>query len=309
MRRILFFFLDGVGLGEANPACNPFAAVELPTMERLLGGRRLVAEAAPLVTEQASLLALDACLGVEGLPQSATGQAALLTGLNAPGLLGYHYGPKPNPGVAEIIGNGNLFRKLKEARLRVRYLNAFPPVYFKAIESKRRLHGAIALAAAHAQVRFGTAEDLRQGQAVSADFTAQGWRERLGFADTPIITPREAGERLGRLAAQADFSLFECWLTDYAGHAQEMAAAGALLAEFDQVLDGLVSGWDSREGLIVITSDHGNLEDVCTRRHTRNPVPVLLIGSPELRGAFAEGLKDLTGVAPAIIRMLVEAER
>jgi hypothetical protein len=309
MRKILFFFLDGVGLGETDPACNPFAWTEMPTLQRLLGGKRLVSSTPPLETEQVTLLTLDACLGVAGLPQSATGQAALLTGLNAPGMLGYHYGPKPNPAVAELIANGNLFRKLKGAGLRVRYLNAFPPAYFKAIESKRRLHGAIALAAAHAQVHFGTAEDMRQGEAVSADFTAQGWRNRLGLADTPVIPPEEAGRRLARLAAQAEFSLFECWLTDYAGHSQEMSAASELLATFDQVLDGLVSAWENGSGLIVITSDHGNLEDICTRRHTRNPVPALLIGSLELRRSFAEGLADLTDIAPAISRFLLDADR
>jgi hypothetical protein len=40
---------------------------------------------------------LDASLCVPGLPQSATGQAALLTGLNAPELMGRHIEGFPPP--------------------------------------------------------------------------------------------------------------------------------------------------------------------------------------------------------------------
>jgi bisphosphoglycerate-independent phosphoglycerate mutase (AlkP superfamily) len=56
----------------------------------------------------------------------------------------------------------------------------------------------------------------------------------------------------------------------------------------------------------MITSDHGNLEDLSTRRHTKNPVPALLIGSTYLREQFTKNLKTLTDVAPAITRQLFE---
>ena len=98
--KFLFLFLDGVGLGENNPNNNPFARVVMPTLQELLGGQTLVRETAPCVCERATLIGLDACLGVEGLPQSATGQAALLTGINIPSAIKNHYGPKPNPAVA-----------------------------------------------------------------------------------------------------------------------------------------------------------------------------------------------------------------
>ena len=44
-----------------------------------------------------------------------------------------------------------------------------------------------------------------------------------------------------------------------------MTAARTLLATFDEVLGGLVSAWDDAAGLILLTSDHGNLEDLSTR--------------------------------------------
>ena len=300
---ILFLFLDGVGLGSDDPGVNPFARAVTPVLEALLGGKRLLLSSAPLENERATLLALDARLGVEGMPQSATGQAALLTGQNAPARLGYHYGPKPDPATAAIIQNGNLFSRLKQAGRRAAFLNAYPPRYFASIQSGRRMYSAIPLAAASAGVPLLTQEDLRQERAVSADFTAQGWREHLGLADTPVITPYQAGQRLARLAQQHDFSMFEYWLTDYAGHGQEMLAACALLQTFDQVLAGLLDAWDDRRGLALVTSDHGNLEDLSTRRHTLNPVPALLIGAPGLRREFARGVEDISDVAEGVRRV------
>ncbi len=146
MKKLLFFFLDGVGLGNADPIINPFAAATMPTLERLLGGKKLTLKSIPLESERATLLALDANLGVAGLPQSATGQATLLIGKNVPAVIGNHYGPKPNQAVSDIIIEDNLFKQLKQSGLKVSFLNAFPPSYFEAIGSGKRLYGTIALA-------------------------------------------------------------------------------------------------------------------------------------------------------------------
>lgn len=302
MKHFLFLFLDGVGLGEDDPQTNPFARAAMPALQHLLDGKRLVRDDAPLQGGRATLLALDANLGVAGLPQSATGQATLINGKNVPAAIGNHYGPKPNPQVAEIVSTDNLFKTLNRRGLSAAFLNAFPPGYFEGIASGRRLYGTLALAASRAGVPLRTMEDLQQGQAVSADFNGAGLRERLGLKDVPLISFDEAGRRLARLAAAHDFSLFEYWLTDYAGHSQDMQAACRLLEEFDQALAGLLAEWDDDQGLVLLVSDHGNLEDLSTRRHTANPVPCLVIGAPHLRQPFAAGLNDLTDIAPAILR-------
>jgi len=302
--RMLFIFLDGVGLGTEDVALNPFASASLPNLDRLLGGRRLLASSTPYTGARASLSALDACLGVAGLPQSATGQAVLLTGLNIPALIGYHYGPKPNEEVARYLRNGNLFNRLMASGRRAALLNAYPPRYFASIQSGRRLFSAIPLAVTSAGIPLKTDQDLKGGQALSADFTGQGWREQLGIADIPLFTPHEAGQRMAELASQVDFSFFEFWVSDYAGHQQDFSAAHSLLDTFDQVMGGLLKTWDDSEGLILVTSDHGNLEDLSTRRHTTNPVPLLLIGALPLRQSFTQGVKDLTGITPAILDLL-----
>ncbi|MEW5868768.1 MAG: alkaline phosphatase family protein [Chloroflexota bacterium] len=304
---LLFVFLDGVGLGSGDPHINPLAGAHMPALQELLGGERLLLAAAPLDSPRASLRALDTCLGIAGLPQSATGQAALLTGQNVPAALGYHYGPKPNPAVAAYIQNGNLFNHLHKAGRHAAFINAYPPGYFQGIQSGRRLYSAIPLAAVSAGLPLLTQDDLHAGRAISADFTAQGWRQHLNQPDTPVLSPFQAGERLAALAAQSDFTLFEYWLSDYAGHHQDMPAATSLLETFDQVLAGLLASWDDQAGLILITSDHGNLEDLGTRRHTANPVPALLIGAPHLRQRFVSNLHDLTGIAPAILAAFSES--
>ena len=71
-----------------------------------------------------------------------------------------------------------------------------------------------------------------------------------------------------------------------------------LMETFDEVLGGLVEVWD--DGLILVTSDHGNMEDLSTRRHTDSDVPALVIGDKTAREEFTSGLKDLTDIAPAI---------
>lgn len=300
--KFLFVFLDGIGLGSGDPASNPFARAGMPRLKNLLGGKSLLAPAAPHESQRATLLALDAGLGVGGLPQSATGQATLLTGANVPAAIGRHYGPKPNPDVAEYIRNGNLFAALRQKGYSAALLNAYPPRYFEAIQSGLRLYSAIPLAVTSAGIPLKTAADFFAGRALSADFTGQGWRERLGYPEAPILSPYQVGERLAQLAWQYDFAFYEIWMTDYAGHMQDMASACSILETFDGVLDGLLGSWDDQAGLIFITSDHGNMEDLSTRRHTSNPVPGLVIGGPHLRRAFTEALKDIAGVAPAILQ-------
>ncbi|PWH12773.1 MAG: hypothetical protein DDG60_11665 [Anaerolineae bacterium] len=301
--RVLFLFLDGIGLGVDDPQRNPFVRADLPHLTALLDGRRLIAKAAPFSNDRATLLALDACLGVGGLPQSATGQAVLLTGRNVPAEIGYHYGPKPDAATAATLAEGGIFGVLTQAGKRAAFLNAYPAGYFHSVRSGKRLYSSIPLAVTRAGLSLRSREDLLNGRAISADLTGHGWHERLGHPEIALLSPEEAGRRLADLAAQVDFSFFEYWLTDYAGHRQEMEAAVRLLEQFDATLGGLLAAWDAENDLLLLTSDHGNLEDLSTRRHTTNPVPLLLVGNVRARQAF-ERVTDLTGVAPHLLALL-----
>ncbi len=299
---ILFLFLDGVGLGEPDPENNPFVTAEIPTLLRLLGGQRPLADTPRTETARALFVPTDASLRVDGPPQSATGQAAILTGLNVPQLVGGHWGPKPNEAIAQIIQRESLFVKLKARGLNAALLNAYPQRYFDAINSGRRNYSAIPLAVTAAGLPLFTTDDLRAGRALSADFTGEGWRTELKIPDAPVYSLREAGRKLAELAAQWRFSFFEHWPTDLVGHRGALADARRVVERFDAVLGGLLDAWDDEAGLVVITSDHGNLEDLSHTHHTLNLVPTCVVGAA--RRAFADGLSDLTHFVPAILRTL-----
>lgn len=301
--RVLFIFLDGVGLGSDNPIVNPLAEAAMPNLQALLGGQKMIELSAPYEGERATLRAIDANLGVDGLPQSATGQAVLLTGTNIPAALGYHYGPKPNPETASFLEDGGIFGQVTRSGKRAALLNAYPQGYFDGIDSGKRLYSSIPLAVTKAGLALMTLPDLTAKRAISADFTGEGFRERMKMPDLPVLTAPEAGARLADLAKNYDFSFFEYWLSDYAGHAQDLEKAVELLEQIDRVLGGLLDAWDDTQGLILLTADHGNLEDISTRKHTYNPVPLLLIGDKKSRRLF-DDVTDLAGVAPAILKVI-----
>ncbi len=302
--KLLFLFLDGIGLGENNAETNPFARANMPYLESLLNGKKLTKDSLPFdENERISLIEADPNLGVKGLPQSATGQAVLLTGINIPAELGYHYGPKPNPEVARYLNGATLFSKTVKAGKKAALLNAYPPRYFDGIESGKRLYSSIPLALTNAGISLFTDKDYYAGKALAADFTGEGWREFLGIPDAPVFTPEAAGNKLGELAGQYDFSFFEYWASDYAGHKQDMPWATRQLETFDSVLKGLLEAWQAEEGLIVITSDHGNMEDLSTRKHTDAKVPLLVIGDSNARHGFSE-ITQLTEIEPAIANYL-----
>jgi hypothetical protein len=299
--RVLFIFLDGIGLGENDPGTNPLARAKMPVLNALLSGRSLLKESAPFVGERATLLAIDPSVGVDGLPQSATGQAMLLTGVNVSAEIGYHYGPKPNPEVSAHLKNGTLFSRFAKAEKKTTLLNAYPPGYFASIESGKRNYSSIPMAVTNAGIELFRHDDFLEGRALSADFTGQGWQTFLGFPDTIVMEPYQAGRKLVSLAMDYDFSLFEYWASDYAGHKQQMDNAILQMESFDGVIDGLIDEMND-ELLVVITSDHGNMEDMSTRRHTDAMVPALVIGEKTAREEFTQGMKEITDIAPAIWR-------
>jgi hypothetical protein len=302
MRHILFLFLDGVGLGDDDPNTNPFARANLKTLHGLLNGGKLLRDTPEHDNGRARFIPTDASMGVGGPPQSASGQATILTGLNVPQLIGRHWGPKPNQAVTEILKRENVFKSLAAKGKRAALINAYPQRYFEAIQRGKRMYSAIPMAVAAADIPLMTADDLRAGRAFSADFTGEGWRTELKYGDTPVYSLDEAGKRLAEESRQRHLTFFEHWVTDVVGHRGTMEDGVRVLERFDSVLSGILENWDDEEGLIVITSDHGNIENFSHRHHTQNKVPTFVIGSR--RAKFGDGIRDLTGFTPAILRFL-----
>jgi hypothetical protein len=302
MRHILFFFLDGIGLGDDDLATNPFARADLKTLQGLLDGKKLLRDTPEYDNGRALFFPTDANMGVSGPPQSASGQAAILTGLNVPQLIGGHWGPKPNEAVKEILQRENVFKSLAAQNKAAVLINAYPQRYFDAINRGKRMYSAIPMAVAAANIPLMTADDLRAGRAFSADFTGEGWRTELKYEDTPLYSLVEAGKRLAQQAQTRPFTFFENWVTDVVGHRGTIDEAVKTLERFDTVLGSVLENWNDEEGLVIITSDHGNLEDFKHTHHTQNKVPTFVIGRHRAR--FGDGPRDLTLFAPAILSFL-----
>jgi len=283
-------FLDGVGLGATDPAVNPFAAAKTPFLASLLGGP-LTTERKPIARPDLHFQPLSATLSHPGLPQSATGQTTLLTGLNGADIMRGHYGPWPGPTLKRTLDKGTIFSDVAGAGGRVVFANAFPPGYFRALAAKKQRVNVPVYAAQAAGVPLLTQTDYDAGNALSAD---------LDGAYLGVPQPlHEAGVRLARLAAGADLTFFDFWLSDTAGHRWAFPESVTLVEKLEGFLEGLIPALG--DVTLLVTSDHGNLEDKSTRSHTRNPVPLLAVGPQAAAFAEAESLLD---VAPALRRVL-----
>ena len=298
--RVLVIFLDGVGLGDDDPEVNPLAHSELPTFSRLLEGRRLVRANGGFTTRQATLLPLDAQMGVPGLPQSGTGQTTILTGVNAPALIGQHYGPYPNQPLRELLSNGNLFRELLVAGKPVAFANAYPDRFLNRLGRGTERLSANSRAAHLAGLKLRGPAELEAGRAVSALLTNKYWRD-WGY-DVPELTAAEAGERLVGLTGDHTLTYFEFWYSDVAGHRQDHELALYILRMLDEFIRGIIEALDMSRSLLVILSDHGNFEDLSTPKHTLNPALTLLVGAGH--SDIAPRLRSLQDVMPSLKGML-----
>jgi 2,3-bisphosphoglycerate-independent phosphoglycerate mutase len=293
--RFLLLFVDGVGLA-AETEDNPLAGEPMPALRALLGGG--------LTRERVGgggswrLAALDATLGVPGLPQSATGQTALFTGANAPEILGRHVPALPGPRLAALLAERSLLRLAARAGRTVTFANPFSERYFDEVAARRRRHSATTLAALASGSPLRALADLAAGRAVAWDVTGESLR-----AWEPAVEPvaaAEAGRRLAALAGEHDLTLWETFMTDLAGHRRRGWTAAEALARLDGLFAGLFAALPEDVTLLV-ASDHGNLEEAGHTRHTRNPVPLLALG-PDA-AAFAD-LERLDQVAPRLLARL-----
>lgn len=302
--RVLFIFLDGVGLGEATPD-NPFLFSDTPFLKDLMGGKPLTWQAIGLHNDKVSLPALDTGLGVPGIPQSATGQASIFTGVNAPRLLGRHLNGFPNEPLRNLLARCGIFRKLLAEGYSCAFANAYRPDFFRFF--KQGLPGdrfsCTTLITYYAGLPFYTLDDLRNGRALYMDITNKSLRE-MGL-NVPEISPVEGGRRLAEISKDFDFTLFEFFLSDVAGHLGLRETARALVTCLDTFLGAIVKALDAEDTLLLVSSDHGNLEDLSGRSHTGNPVPALLVGRADLRETLVSMLRDLTDLAPAIEQALL----
>ena len=234
-----------------------------------------------------------------GLPQSATGQTAILTGVNAPAAMGHHLSGFPGPTLRRILFERSVMKEIRERGRSATFLNAFRPEYFEMPHAQRRL-SATSLATLASGARFRSWEDLVQKRAVTHDLTH--WRVRERGYDVPLRTPEEAGRIIATEAMQNDFSLFEYFETDRAGHAQDRERAMRCLGDLDRALETVLATADLGKLRVLVVSDHGNLEDLSVATHTRNPALFTAWGPDD--AAAAGTPRRLTDIAPYVLRIL-----
>jgi hypothetical protein len=289
---VLLIFIDGLGIGTRGPH-NPL---------HLLGE-----DASPLAFFEGEepqlpfdgvLVRTDATLGVEGRPQSASGQTTILTGINAPATLGYHKQGFPNEAMREIIKEHSIFLQLKRAGIGP---NVFANTYTRRFfDSRPRWVSATTVAVEAAGLPFRTVEDLRAGRAVFHDFTNTMAIDR--GENVTLRTPDEAASVLANVAHEHRFTLYEHFLTDRAGHDQDMNAALEIIGGLARFVRTVIESIDLTRTNVMVTSDHGNVEDLRAHNHTLNPVPTLAWG-PQ-RDLVRQNVRNLADITPTIVRML-----
>lgn len=282
--RILFILVDGLGLGSSDPALNPLHAGACPALVDLLARHAIP---------------VDARLGVPGLPQSATGQTAIFTGINAAQKMGRHVEGFPGPVLRDIIRDHNLYDQLGRLGVSSTFANAYYVDDMAEVVS-RRIQSVTTVSALKA---FGRVRDkalMNAGKAVYQDLTRESLRER-GYTG-PLITPAQSGRDLVAIAMEFDVTVFEYFQTDRVGHKGCREDVLRVLALFDEFLAAVLPFARQPGCLLVMTSDHGNIEDAGARTHTLNPVPLVAVGagSPFLKAR----VKSLTDIAPALVALM-----
>jgi 2,3-bisphosphoglycerate-independent phosphoglycerate mutase len=297
MTRVVLVFLDGVGIGPADPSVNPFLVAKLPVLRALLGDVPSLARPS-LGTSRARAFPLDATLGIAGTPQSGTGQTALLTGVNAAERFGGHFGPWTPVALRPLLEEQSVLRRAVDAG----HPTAFATAYPRGWPGREGRLAAPPLAARGAGLLVRHEEELARGNAVASEILNTGWRVHLGHRFLPEVTAAEAGATLARIAASHRLTFFAHYATDTAGHRGGMEGAVAALDRVDEFLGGYLKGAPS-DAVLLIASDHGNLEDV-TGGHTRNPVLGVVAG-PEAARRAGE-LASIMDVPDAVMRWIGE---
>ena len=289
---ILLFFIDGLGIGTRGPH-NP--------LDGLVAAQPLaIFQDEPADALEGVVVATDPRLGVAGRPQSASGQTTILTGVNAPSLLGYHKQGFPNAAMREIIAEHSIFLQLKRAGIGpATFANAYTPRFFS---ERPRWVSATTAAVEAAEMQFRTIEDLRNRRAVYQDYTNQFIIERGG--DIELRTPETAADVLAGIVAENRFTLYEYFITDKVGHKQDFSAARTVLQNLATLIRALLTRIDLNSTSVILTSDHGNIEDLSSRNHTLNDVPTIVWGAD--REHIARRIKNLADITPAIVETLTK---
>lgn len=293
--RIILLFVDGLGIGGADSTVNPCVQNGLHRLGCYRKGDHLLCP-----DRNGELIPVDATLDVPGLPQSATGQVTLLTGLNGAKILGRHLYGFPNQKLRDCLRTHSVLRQITDSGRSCDFLNTFRDPFFNLPLALKWRLSATTGAALAAGLNFHKPEDIAKSESLYHDITGESLHEK-GF-DVPILSIEEAAGVVAHRSRLFDLLLFEYFLTDRAGHTQDLSRAKKEIHKLDHFIDYILSDINLDDTLVIVTSDHGNIEDLSTKSHTRHPVMTRVWGSAKT--ACSQQLSDLTDVTPAILNLM-----
>lgn len=302
MNPVLLIFIDGIGIGKEDYQFNPFFKYGFKTFTEIFGSIPSLKNQR-LQKNSIHLFSADACLGVEGLPQSGTGQTSIFCGINAAKLIGKHFGPYPYSTLIPVIGEKNIFKYYLTKNKKAFFANAYPKVFFDYLKSGKSRLSVTSLSCRLSGMRLNKVSDVRRGKALTAEITNERWNEKLGY-NLPVIRPETAAKRLLRIAEQNDFTAYEYFLTDHIGHGRYEGDPENFIKKILQTIDEffitVINEMDKKKITLIICSDHGNFEDLSVKTHTLNPA--LIITAGKYSKILSEAIKDISQIKPAIIK-------
>jgi len=282
---ILMLFIDGLGIGNNDPLINPVYSGSSPFLVEMLN----------------TCKAIDVSLNVPGLPQSATGQTTLLTGINAAKIMGRHMEGFPCPTLRKIIEEKNIFCQLKAISRKSTFANAYFTNSIREVKglSYKSVTTVAALSA------FGNVRKLKMleaGKAVYHDITCE-YLVSKGYKGN-TITPEEAADHLADITTEYDFTLFEFFQTDRVGHTGDFNTAIKILHKLDRFIAKLMRYVTDKKINIILTSDHGNIEDMTIKTHTHAMVPFVVEGEFFKTKKIKLQVNSLADITPSLVNML-----
>jgi len=289
--------VDGLGLGQNDPERNPCIQSDLHILSCFENGCGVRS-----VGKEGFLLPTDATLGVEGLPQSATGQTTILSGINCSKLLGRHLQGYPNGFLRDILRKYSLLKQVKELGFNPTFINVYRPIFFSLKEETKWHLSTTTVATLSADIPFFQIDDIRNRRSIYHDFTNESLIKN-GF-EVPRFSPEEAAHILVQTSKHYDLILYEYFITDQAGHSQDLERSREEIKKLEALIIAILNECNLQKNLVILTSDHGNIEDLSVKTHTRNKVMTLIWGNG------AEKMKDciqtIQDITPVILHTIKE---
>jgi len=294
---VLMIFIDGVGIGNEDYQFNPFFKYGFKTFTDIFGAIPTL-QNQTIIKNKKFIFPVDACLGVEGFPQSGTGQTAIFCGMNAAKFVGKHFGPFPYSTLIPIIGGQNILKHYKDEGKKSFFANAYPKLFFDYLKSGKTRLSVTTMCCRLSGIPLNRAKDVYAGKALTAEITNSKWNTKFNYK-LPVISPDLAAKRLLRLAVNNDFTLYEYFITDHLGHGRYDGEVESNIKTLDSFLLTALTKLPE-EVTLIICSDHGNFEDLSVKTHTKNPA--LTITAGKFAEPLFEEIKDLTQIKSAIIK-------